>query len=105
MRVTDLEEFAESEIMQPYWPGHPDHQKPEGRDYESYREMLTRTGQRRYSLERVTDELRKHEDSEWFRMVINRLGCIGIVFPAYVQHPLVSDMRRYLDRWRSEKND
>ena len=105
MRVTDLDEFAEFDIMRPFWPMHPDHQEPEGRNYETYREMLDRTGQRRYNLERITAELRKHEGTEWFQAVIGRLGRIGVVFPAYIKHPLVSDMRDYIDQWKKAQDD
>lgn len=102
MRVTDLETFAEEEIWSPYWPMHPDADQT-SRGPERYREGLKRMGIRRHSLDDTLLHLR--ELPNFRERVINRLGAIGIVFPAYVQHPLADYIKEQIQEWRKTNDD
>lgn len=93
MRVTDLEKFALEQIWRPY----------QGMcglcEYEPRLERLP------MSLEETAAQLLT--DTEWSRCVVGRLAGIGITFPSYISHPLVTIVtfliRRHRDRIAQEK--
>lgn len=84
MRVTDLDEFANTHIAAPYEPVMP----------------LTVTIENPDDAYRALTEYR---ETEWAQYVINRLNRIGVTFPSYITHPLVTLIEREADLYR-ERN-
>lgn len=71
MRVTDLDKFTNTHIVSPYKPVMPPTVAIKNPD-DAYRAL--------------TD----HRDTKWAQYVINRLNRIGVTFPPYITHPLVT---------------
>lgn len=86
MRVTDLEKFALDQIYRPYWLGHP------ANAAHGWGGELKRLP---FDLDATAAQLR--ESGEWQMCVIGRLAAIGVTFPSYIQHPLVTVLRELMD--------
>ena len=76
MLVIDLDKFSLEEIWRPF-------QSMKGHERRLTAPAMNLDGT---AKELLTDWIAK---GEWSRCVIDRLSCIGVTFPAYVQHPLV----------------
>jgi hypothetical protein len=72
-KITDLEKFALEHIIRPYQNEMPD--------------RWTNYGKYKPGLEELAMMLK--EDTEWSRMVLNRIRRIKFSFPSYVKHELV----------------
>lgn len=77
MRVVDLEGFAFAHIWRPFWPlwtGIPG----------------SRVGDSLpITLERTAEIITTGTSPEWAEPTLDRLRRIGVVFPAWIRHPLV----------------
>lgn len=80
-KVTDLEKFTLTHIYRPYWSiiGEGDNLKRLGGAYKLDN-----------ALERLNENLR------WANFVLGRIKAIGFYFPDYIQHPLVSFLRKMM---------
>lgn len=91
-KITDLDKFLD-EIWNPYWPMHPDFERPNGQGFpENYRSYLRRKGWKRHNLMSTLDQLKSHH--EWSEKVIGRIADVGFWFPSYIDHPLVHYLRK-----------
>lgn len=90
MRVTDLDEFTNTHIVLPYKPEMPSTVAIKNPD-DAYRAL--------------TD----HRYTQWAQYVINRLNLIGVTFPRYITHPLVTliehEANLYRERNREAQKD
>ena len=100
MKVTDLEEFAKNQIWRPYWPMHAEAETTDDGHWRDFDEWWRET---RPNLRTTLEMLRLRPDVR--KAVVNRLSRIGVRFPSYIKHPLVTDMRDWLDAHRKEQND
>ena len=92
-KVTDLEKFVFEHVWRPYWALHPDANNTSGNP-ERYED---RFGKKRHTLMQTNTFLR--ENHEYRAHVIGRLARIGVWFPDYIKHPLVSNVRDWIDEW------
>jgi len=76
-RVTDLDDFSLTQVWRPY-------QSKWG-----YDERLNKPP---HGLDKTA--LLLQQDSEWSRLVLDRIKAIGFSFPTYVNHPLVDLVRK-----------
>ena len=90
MKVTDLEEFAKQHCWQPYWPGMPEADEfgPSNDDFRIWWSLNKPSLMDTYYMLHERDEIRE--------MAVGRLARIGVTFPDYIQHPLVTAMRDWL---------
>lgn len=79
-KVTDLEQFALEHVCRPYQSMIP-----------VWNEMYLRTIP--CSLDFLAEMLQ--ENTEWSRLVLDRIRRIDFVFPKYIQHPLVDVITAY----------
>ena len=80
MKVTDLEQFAYKEIIRPYWPELSKHVTPKNAIPIAI-ELLTTP-----KNDGVTDA----RPAGRAALALARLQRIGVHFPPYIQHPLVT---------------
>lgn len=76
-RVTDLDEFSLTHVWRPYQTkmGHEERLNKPPLDLEETAHLL-------------------QQDSEWSRLVLDRIKAIGFSFPSYVRHPLVDVVKK-----------
>lgn len=86
MRVTDLDEFTTTHIVLPYEPVMPPTVTIKNPD-DAYRAL--------------TD----HRDTTWAQYVIYRLNLIGVTFPRYITHPLVTLIEHEADLYRERNRE
>jgi len=94
LRVTDLEEFSFDHIWRPYWPSYNRGDLPRPADVHG----LARLTKAPRDLDGTANALMV--DDEWSQLVINRLGRIGVDFPAWMRHPLVDVVRESIEDWQ-----
>jgi hypothetical protein len=88
MRVTDLDKFSLQEIWRPY-------QNMVFPDADRLRRPP-------YSL--LETAALVSGDTEWSRCVLDRLRCIGVHFPSYIQHPLVDAVKEGVAMLQARKD-
>ena len=73
IKITDLEKFAFEEIIRPY---------------KDFLELENRPEKNPYTLEEISSKL--INDLEWSELVLTRIFDIGVYFPSYINHPIVT---------------
>lgn len=85
-KYTDLEQFSLKNIINPY-------QNMMDFDWCGHSHDCSCDGARGMSLDEVVEYIKKHEDSEWWKCVVNRLKGIKkgspYYFPKYIKHELL----------------
>jgi hypothetical protein len=105
MRVTDLEKFAFEEVMRPFWPTLQE-ELPEG-DWRRQAFRIPWEGEgfnhvggyrtREHAIH-VVAELLERGPEEWRTSVFKRLYRMGVQFPDYIQHQLVTVVKTGIAR-------
>lgn len=80
MKITDLEQFAYTQIIRPYWPELSKHVTPKNAIPIALELLTTPPGEGKIDT----------NPSGRATLALARLKRIGVQFPPYIQHPLVT---------------